>query len=162
MRTIAPERLRRSLRAALLILSATALSALTALSTLATLSLLAGCEAPRGTIGAVIAQDDRSGRLFVHDVPPGLAADKAGLERGDEILLIDGLDVRPMTPKQIHAALSGDVDATVKLTLVRSDPMIVRVTPETQARGRRAVSRWYRGSSCVRMHQRKCLKNGGP
>src|SRR5450432_4579084 len=99
------------------------------------LSALAACEAPRGTIGAVIAQDGDTGRLFVRDVPPGLAADKAGIKRGDEILFIDGLDVRGMNADQIHAALSGDVDATVKLTLVRHDAQIIRVTlKRTEAR----------------------------
>jgi C-terminal processing protease CtpA/Prc len=123
MRTTAPEWLLREFGAALLALF------------LVSLSALAACEAPRGTIGAVIAQDDQSGRLFVRDVPPGLAAAKAGLERGDEILLIDGLDVRAMNPHQIHAALSGDVDATVKLTLVRLDAQIIRVTlKRTEAR----------------------------
>ncbi|HWZ90147.1 MAG TPA: PDZ domain-containing protein, partial [Polyangiaceae bacterium] len=71
----------------------------------------------------------------VRDVPPGLAADKAGLQRGDEILLIDGLDVRPMNAHQIHVALSGDVDATVKLTLVRGEQQVIRVTlKRTEAR----------------------------
>jgi C-terminal processing protease CtpA/Prc len=99
------------------------------------LSALAACQVPRGTIGAVIAQDSQTGRLFVRDVPPGLAADKAGLKRGDEILLIDGLDVRPMNAHQIHVALSGDVDATVKLTLVRGEQQVIRVTlKRTEAR----------------------------
>ena len=99
------------------------------LEILIALSVLASsaCAPPRGTIGAVIAQDDQSGRLFVRDVPPGLAADKAGIKRGDEILLIDGLDVRAMDAKQVHAALSGDVDAPVKLTLVRGED-VIRVT----------------------------------
>jgi C-terminal processing protease CtpA/Prc len=95
---------------------------------------LAACEAPRGTIGAVIAQDGESGRLFVREVPPGLAADKAGVKRGDEILLIDGLDVRAMTPQQIHAALSGEVDATVKLTLVRGERVLRVTVKRTEAR----------------------------
>lgn len=123
MRTTAPEWPKRGSRAALLTLLAFQLAA------------LAACAAPRGTIGAVIAQDNQSGRLFVRDVPPGLAASQAGLKPGDEILLIDGLDVRPMNAHQIHAALSGDVDATVKLTLVRGDTQVIRVTlKRTEAR----------------------------
>jgi C-terminal processing protease CtpA/Prc len=121
MRTTAPEKLQRGRAVALALLFL--------------LSSLAACEAPRGTIGAVIAQDGDSGRLFVRDVPPGLAAAKAGVQRGDEILLIDGVDVRPMTSHQIHAALSGEVDATVKLTLVRGVDQIIRVTlKRTEAR----------------------------
>jgi len=119
MRTTARELAQRARRAASL--------ALLSLSSLP-LSALAACEAPRGTIGAVIAQDGETGRLFVRDVPPHLAANKAGIQRGDEILFIDGLDVRAMNAQQIHAALSGDVDATVKLTLARGDQQIIRVT----------------------------------
>ena len=52
----------------------------------------------------------------------------AGIKRGDEIVLIDGLDVRAMNTHQIHAALSGDVDATVKLTLTRGDQQVIRAT----------------------------------
>ena len=85
------------------------------------------CLPQKGTIGAVISQDDDSGRLFLRDVPPGLAAAKADLKAGDEILLIDGLDVRFMDAKQIHAALVGEVDTPVKLTLIR-DEQVLRVT----------------------------------
>jgi C-terminal processing protease CtpA/Prc len=128
MRTIAPEPPQRG--------SSIELLALLSLVTLVSLAIsLGACEAPRGTIGAVIAQDGQTGRLFVRDVPAGLAADRAGLQRGDEILLIDGLDARSMTSKEIHAALSGDVDATVKLTLARGDQRVFRVTlKRTEAR----------------------------
>jgi S1-C subfamily serine protease len=133
MRTIAPERPERGRHP-----SSPALLFLVSLLFLAPLALipsLAACEAPRGTIGAVIAQDGDSGRLYVRDVPPDLAAAKAGVQRGDEILLIDGLDVRAMNAHQIHVALSGDVDATVKLTLVRGADQIIRVTlKRTEAR----------------------------
>jgi len=85
------------------------------------------CVAPRGTIGAVIAQQSDSGRVFLREVPPGLAAAKAALKPGDEILLIDGRDVRSLDPKQIHGALVGEVGAPVKLTLLR-DEQVLRVT----------------------------------
>src|SRR4051812_7940148 len=88
---------------------------------------LAGCFAHHGTVGAVIAQEPDTGRLFLRDVPPALAAARAGLKPGDEVLLIDGVDVRAMDAKQIHAALTGDIDTPVKLTVVRGD-QILRVT----------------------------------
>jgi C-terminal processing protease CtpA/Prc len=98
-------------------------------SAVAPLGLLAmgGCAPQKGTIGAMIAQDDDSGRLFLNEVPPGLAAARAALKAGDEILLIDGRDVRFMDAKQINAALVGEVDSTVKLTLIR-DEQVLRVT----------------------------------
>ncbi len=75
----------------------------------------------------MIAQDDDSGRLFLREVPAQLAAARANLKPGDEILLIDGLDVRRLDPQQINAALSGEVDSAVKLTLIRQQ-QILRVT----------------------------------
>jgi C-terminal processing protease CtpA/Prc len=49
------------------------------------------------------------------------------VKAGDQVLLVDGRDVRPMSPPELHAALYGEVGAEVKLTLVRSE-QIVRVT----------------------------------
>lgn len=99
----------------------------------ALLALSAGCLPSKGTIGAVIAQDDDSGRLFLQDVPPNLAAGRADLKAGDEILTIDGADVRAMDAKQIHAALAGEVDSTVKLTLVRGDAIVRATLKRTEA-----------------------------
>jgi C-terminal processing protease CtpA/Prc len=94
---------------------------------LVALGLLAiGCAPQRGTIGAVLAQDQEQ-RLFVREIPDGLAADRAGLEVGDEILTIDGHDARAMSVASVHQALSGDVGEPVKLTLIRRGE-IVRVT----------------------------------
>lgn len=91
------------------------------------------CGPKKGTIGAVLAQDPE-GRLFVREVPEGLAAAEGGLQAGDEILLIDGRDARAMGARGVHEALSGDVGERVKLTLVRRGE-IVRVTlTRTEAR----------------------------
>jgi len=91
------------------------------------LPLLVGCATGRGTIGAVIVQDSETGRLFLRDVPASLAAGQANLKPGDEILLIDGLDVRRLDPEQINALLSGDVGSPVKLTVIRQE-QVLRVT----------------------------------
>jgi C-terminal processing protease CtpA/Prc len=85
-----------------------------------------GCSPDRGTIGAVLAQTgDR--RLVLRDVPETLAAGRAGLLPGDELLLIDGRDVRELDARGVHRVLGGDVGAAVKLTLVR-DGRVIRVT----------------------------------
>jgi C-terminal processing protease CtpA/Prc len=89
--------------------------------------LVASCAPSKGTIGAMIVQDNDSGRLFLSEVPASLAAGQANLKPGDEILLIDGLDVRRMDAQQINAALTGDVDSPVKLTLLRNE-QVLRVT----------------------------------
>jgi C-terminal processing protease CtpA/Prc len=123
MRTTAPDHGWRSVGANPLSLAFLCVASVSLLL----LASLTGCGADHGTIGAVIAQEPDTGRLFLRDVPPGLAAARAGLKVGDEILLIDGVDVRAMDARQIHAVLTGDVDDQVKLTLVRGE-QIVRVT----------------------------------
>jgi C-terminal processing protease CtpA/Prc len=77
----------------------------------------AACSVTPGSIGAVLAQS-RDGRLVVREAPVGYPAASAGIAQGDEILLIDGRDVRRMTPEQIHLALEGDVGSTVRLTVL--------------------------------------------
>jgi C-terminal processing protease CtpA/Prc len=89
-------------------------------------SPLGACGPNKGTIGAVLAQD-ADGRLYVREVPPGLAAERADLRPKDEILLIDGHDARAMGVRGVHDALEGKVGEPVKLTLVR-DGEILRVT----------------------------------
>jgi C-terminal processing protease CtpA/Prc len=99
-----------------------------------------GCGADRGTIGALIAQTpDR--RLVLREVPPNLAAARAGLQSGDEILLIDGRDVRELDPRGVHQALSGSVGDPVKLTLLRREgklDRVVRVTLHRSPRPKKA------------------------
>jgi carboxyl-terminal processing protease len=98
------------------------------------IGLLAGstaCGPQRGTIGAVLARQP-SGELTVREVPDRLAASQAGLEPGDQVLLIDGKDVRAMSPEQVHQALGGDVGQPVKLTVVRGDG-VVRLTIKRSA-----------------------------
>jgi C-terminal processing protease CtpA/Prc len=87
---------------------------------------LGACTPERGTIGAVLAQTPDQ-RLVLHEVPPTLAAGRAGLQPGDELLLIDGRDVRDLNVRGVHQALSGEVGDPVKLTLLR-EGRVIRVT----------------------------------
>ena len=107
---------------------------------LAALVAAVACGPKKGTIGAVLGQTPE-GELTIHDVPEGLAADKAGLKVGDKILTIDGKDVRALGPKGVHQALSGEVGEKVKLTVVRGEEIIrvtLKRTPSKKWRGRRA------------------------
>jgi len=49
---------------------------------------------------------------------------KAGLIAGDEILTIDGRDVRRMTAQEVHEALVGPIDSTVDLTILRNGEVV--------------------------------------
>jgi len=91
------------------------------------LAILASCAADPGSIGAVLAQSRHDGRVTLRDVPRGYPAAEAGMTPDDEILLIDGRDVRSMSPEAIHRLLEGEVGTTVNLTLLRHGK-IERVT----------------------------------
>jgi C-terminal processing protease CtpA/Prc len=80
---------------------------------------LASCAADPGSIGAVLAQSHVDGRLTLREVPAGYPAAEAGMAKGDEILLIEGRDVRSMTPDAIHRLLQGELGTTVNLTVLR-------------------------------------------
>lgn len=85
-----------------------------------------GCVKERGTIGAILVQTSER-RLEIQEVPSGLSADRGGVQARDEVLLIDGRDVRGMNAEQVHRMLGGEVGEPVKLTLIRGD-RVVRVT----------------------------------
>jgi carboxyl-terminal processing protease len=68
-----------------------------------------------------------------------LAADRAGLKPGDRILLIDGVDVRALSSRELHLALAGEVDEVVKLTVLRGEE-VLRVTVKRTAARRHVVS----------------------
>ena len=100
--------------------------------------LAVSCAAPVGTIGAVLGQRD-DGRLVIRETPPGLAAERAGLQAGDEILLIDGRDVRPLPPNAVHQLLAGGVGEPVRLTLLRGEQVLRVELMRSPARPLRAV-----------------------
>ena len=98
-------------------------------------TLAFGCAAERGTIGAVMGQDSEQ-HLVLREVPPDLAAGRAGLQPGDELLLIDGRDVRELDERGVHQALGGEVGDPVKLTLLRNG-QVIRVTLQRSAAPKR-------------------------
>jgi carboxyl-terminal processing protease len=52
-------------------------------------------------------------------MPPGEGAERAGLAIDDEILAIDGKDVRAMTEEEVRRAVRGDVGSTIVVTIRR-------------------------------------------
>ncbi|MEZ4225495.1 MAG: PDZ domain-containing protein [Polyangiaceae bacterium] len=92
----------------------------------ALLALALGCAPAKGTIGAVLSQD-ADGHLHVVETPPGLAAQHSGLQPGDEIILVDGVDVRRLSDRDLRRALGGEVGQNVRITALRGEE-VVRVT----------------------------------
>ena len=65
----------------------------------------------------MLTRDNATGEIHVYEAPEGKAAAKAGLTKGDEVLAVEGRDVRHLTADQLHAALEGSVGTTVTLTV---------------------------------------------
>ncbi|EYF04417.1 PDZ domain-containing protein [Chondromyces apiculatus] len=81
---------------------------------------LTGCGGAQiGSVGAVLGRDTETQAVYIRDVPEGLAAERAGLLPGDEILMIDGVYVRTLNAKDLRARLRGEVGSTVELTVAR-------------------------------------------
>jgi C-terminal processing protease CtpA/Prc len=79
-----------------------------------------GCGSSwKGSVGALLGKDNTDGRVYVREAPPDMAASKAGVKEGDELLAVDGAPVRAMSPDDIHKALAGQVGTRVKLTIQR-------------------------------------------
>jgi C-terminal processing protease CtpA/Prc len=86
-----------------------------------------GCAGAKlGSIGAHLSRDNETGALYVRDLSPGLAGEKAGLLPGDEIIMIDGHYVRQIDAPRIREMLRGQVGTAVRLTVVRGE-LVVRM-----------------------------------
>jgi C-terminal processing protease CtpA/Prc len=99
------------------------------------LALLSGvaCAVPAvpGSIG-VFAHREATGRVVLVGVPPGEAGARAGLEVGDELVAIEGLDVQRMSKAAVSDALRGPVGSKVTLD-VRRDGLRHRIVVERGA-----------------------------
>jgi carboxyl-terminal processing protease len=72
-------------------------------------------------VGISIQVDDKSKMLTVNEVIPGGPAEKAGLQPGDVISLIDGKSTKGLTTDQDAKLLRGEKGTVVKLTIDRAD-----------------------------------------
>ena len=82
-----------------------------------------GCAAQRGSVGAVLAKSNSDGSLIVRSAPER-SLDHDHLEPEDEILTIDGIDVRAMSAPAVHQALEGDTGTIVRLTVLRHGQIV--------------------------------------
>ncbi len=102
------------------------------------LGVAMACSPQRGTIGAVLSRSP-TGRIVIQEAPADLAAARAGLAPGDELLLVDGRDARAMDDPELRRALQGEPGTVVHLTAQRGEAVVrasVRLTP---ARHRRKI-----------------------
>jgi C-terminal processing protease CtpA/Prc len=85
-----------------------------------------------GSIGALLGRHPETGAVHVRGVPDGNAADRAGLEIGDEIVFVDGKDVRNLDVAGLRRVLRGEPGTRVQLTILR-DGQVVRIEVERAA-----------------------------
>lgn len=78
----------------------------------------AGAGQPTGGIHAKLAYSEGGG-LRVVEVPPGGAADLAGVQNDDVIIAIDGTSIRELEYPKIVERLRGPIGSTVQLDLFR-------------------------------------------
>lgn len=57
--------------------------------------------------------------MFVRGAPAGQGAAEAGLLIDDEIVAIDGKDVKGMSEEDVRRAVRGDLGSTLTVTVVR-------------------------------------------
>lgn len=81
--------------------------------------LLVACGPTIGSVGAVFGMSADEKRVVVRETPSGLGAAEAGVHPGDELLFIDGEDVRDLGPDGVREKLRGPVGTTVVLTVAR-------------------------------------------
>lgn len=91
---------------------------------------LLACSSPStGSIGVILARDDKTGVVRVHEVPEGLTGDSAGLQPGDRLKMIDGVLVDELDAARIRTLLRGPVGSSVRLTVLRGETVLhVEVT----------------------------------
>lgn len=86
----------------------------------AALGACGGAPAPsleRGTPGVLVSHA-RDG-VRVREVAPGSGAERAGVRPGDELVAIDGREVRGLGPREVQRALHGAKGSRVRLSLRR-------------------------------------------
>ncbi len=80
----------------------------------------------RGTIGAILSRSS-NGRTHVRDAPQHLGAHEAGLRPGDEVLFVEGRDVRTISDLQLSRLLQGPVGSKVQLTVARGPNSVLHL-----------------------------------
>lgn len=77
-----------------------------------------------GSVGLSGGYDPDKGKVVVYQVTPGGPAAKAGVRRHDELLDIDGRDMRKETFRTIQRLLEGRVGQPVKIAVSRSGQLM--------------------------------------
>ena len=80
--------------------------------------------APVSGIGVTINQPDPNSPIEVIDVIPGTPAEKAGVQKGDKIVKVNGEDVTKLTTSEVADRVRGPAGTPVTVTFDRSGQLI--------------------------------------
>lgn len=80
--------------------------------------------APVSGIGVTISQPDPNSPIEVIDVIPGTPAEKAGVQRGDKIVKVNGEDVTRLTTAEVADRVRGPAGTPVTVTFDRGGTLI--------------------------------------
>ena len=83
-------------------------------------------------IGIGIGQDAETGRLVVTEVYEDAPADRAGMEPGDVLLSVDGVDVTGYTPTDAVSLIQENETGPIAISVLRGEEMLsFSLVPET-------------------------------
>lgn len=81
-----------------------------------------------GSVDAVFRYRPSDRSTVVHEIRPGTWSEVAGLQPGDRVLTVDGVDVTEMPYGEVRSAMRGPVGTVAVLTVQRGEELLeVRV-----------------------------------
>jgi C-terminal processing protease CtpA/Prc len=86
---------------------------------------IAGCaERWTGSVDAVFRYRPSETSTVIHEIRPGSLADEAGLEAGDILLAIDGIDIEKADFETVRDALRGPVGTNAVIKIKRGQEIL--------------------------------------
>jgi len=89
--------------------------------------LLAACGGTdkwTGSVDAVFRYRPSDRSTVIHEIRPGSRSEQAGLQVGDRLLAVDGMDVTDLPFEQVRESLRGPVGTRTRLKVQRSGELI--------------------------------------
>lgn len=81
-------------------------------------------DAPEASIGMAAAFDDRSKRYLIYSVTPGGPAAKAGIQRGDALLSIDGHELLDAGARKLEEWINGPLGSIAKVAISKQGSLV--------------------------------------
>jgi len=83
-----------------------------------------GTDKWTGSVDAVFRYRPSDRSTVVHEIRPGTWSEASGLQPGDRVLTVDGVDVTEMPFGQVRAAMRGPVGTVARLSIQREGELL--------------------------------------